>query len=106
MTDDIPERVARLETWSTGHEDQCKERYQQIKSDTAEIKGVLVSMSSELKNAVARIHDRIDSEAQTARNATSAVDGKVSGHKIWLLSSAVAIAGSIIVFLIDKVWPK
>ena len=91
---EIPERVASLEAWSTGHEDQCKERYMQIKGDTAEIKGVLSAISADLKGAISRIHDRIDGQ-----------DQRISGLKIWVLTGIVGLLLSVVAYLLTTYGP-
>lgn len=101
---DPDSRIARLETWKDDHEDRCGERYQRISSDTGDIKAVLETMRQDLKSSVERIHNRIDQEATTSRDATHAVVKVVTAHKIWILTSAVAGLVSVVAYLIDKVW--
>ena len=91
---ELPERTAKLEAWSTGHEDQCKERYMQIKGDTAEIKGVLSAISTDLKSAVSRIHDRIDGH-----------DQRISGLKVWVLTGVAGFLLSVVAYLLTRFGP-
>lgn len=91
------------------HEKTCTERYGRIAGDTAEIKSAIQTLSTDLKGAVQRIHERIDGEATAARNDNKAAldeaedaHRRVAGLKIWVLSGAGTILLGIVGWLGDK----
>ena len=86
---DPAERLARLETWKDGHEGRCAERYEDIKSDANDIKNAVASMSSDLKAAVSRIHDRIDGQ-----------DGRISAQKAAALTALVVLLISVLGYVL------
>ena len=103
MTTD-PERIVRLETWKDSHESRCKERYDDIKSDTEDIKRIVASMAGDLKSSVERIHSRIDTEADQSRKAVGNAIDQVGAQKVWILTTALGVVGSALAFIADKLW--
>ncbi len=97
---EIPERMAKVESWQETHTDQCKERYQDIRGDTAEIKGTLLNMTLDLKQAVERIHARID---DTTKDLVQ-IDGRIDKQKIWNLSAVLTAAAAIIAWLAEHLF--
>lgn len=87
------------------HETICTERYGRIATDTMEIKAGLAALSSDLKGAIQRIHERIDHEAETARDTVAVVAKEsihgVAGLKIWVLTSAGTILLAVIGWFAD-----
>lgn len=105
MTDSVEVKVARLEEWKQGHEERCTERYQDIKSDTGEIKQALATMNDNLASAVKRIHERIDTSETAARGETSAVDTKVNDQKVWILAGGGALLLTILAYVLTTWGP-
>jgi hypothetical protein len=95
------------------HEKTCTERYGRIAGDTAEIKAAILALSTDLKGAVQRIHERIDNEALVARNDNKTVlaeaenaHGGIAGLKVWVLSGAGAILLAIVGWFADHFFGK
>ena len=97
---DMAERIAKMEAWTHGHNDQCKERFQAIRDDTMEIKGTLGGLAVDLKNAVERIHGRLDSGAEE-RNR---INARVDQQKIWNLTGVLTGAAAIIAWLAERLF--
>lgn len=115
------ERLGVLEAQLAAHSKADEIGFSRINTDTAEIKNTLRDMQSDLRDAIERIHGRIDEEAGKARHSVAniaqiaraetkvAMDfsqdahNRISGFKIWLLGNALGASVAIIGVLIELI---
>lgn len=113
---EMAERMAKLESWAEGHTDQCKERYQDIRGDTTEIKAQIGSLVASLESTVKRIHERNEATSQQLAaerefNATerSKIHSRIDGEKIKTLAGMVTgllgLLGAVLQWAVGHVRP-
>lgn len=66
MSEQVGERMTRLETLHAAHTEICSERYGRIERDASEIKQAVRDLNANITEATRRVHKRIEEERDAA----------------------------------------
>lgn len=110
------------------HEETCTERYGRIDKSISEIKDVLTTLSTNLRDGISRLHDKREESESVLRQQIAAAEegaetaigveaGKalvaayeakkdVGQLKIWILTNGMVVLVAIVGWLADKYFSK
>jgi len=100
MSDEITERLTKVETALDGHLRECNETNRRTEKAMDRMRNEFTEFTRDFKSSNARLHERLDEQSTRVEQGFSQAEGARKDLRIGALVAALGVAGWIIAQLL------